>query len=45
MIRKFFYAKVGLLAEAAVALLQHVKVVGGTETKKMKHNHKPDLKI
>lgn len=44
MIGKFFHAKVGLLAEAAVALL-HVKVVWGTETKQMKHKHKPDLKI
>lgn len=45
MIGKFFHVKVGLLAEAAVALLQHVKVVRGTETKQMKHKHKPDLKM
>lgn len=45
MIGKFFHAKVGLLAEAAVVLLQHVKVVRGIETKQIKHKHKPDLKI
>lgn len=44
MIGKFVHAKVGLLAEATVALL-HVKVVGGIETKQIKHKHKPDLKI